>query len=69
LLTYIDDKGAVDLNFTYHEVEGDKPISKWIVVKVADFVRSKYGLDIKVKLNDKYILSLNNDYLVNDKPV
>lgn len=40
------------MNFTYNEVDGDKPISGWVAVKAADYVRSKYGLDIQVSIHD-----------------
>jgi hypothetical protein len=40
-----------------NEVNGEKPISNWIVVKLADFVRNKYGLDIKVSIDENYKIS------------
>ncbi|MBP1154505.1 MULTISPECIES: hypothetical protein [unclassified Paenibacillus] len=40
------------MNFTYNEVDGDKPISGWMAMKAADYVRTKYGLDVQVFIHD-----------------
>jgi hypothetical protein len=39
------------LNFTISETYGEKPISKWLVVKVIDFVKDKYGLNVQMTIN------------------
>jgi hypothetical protein len=49
------------LNFTVNEVNGEKPISNWVVVKLVEFVRYKYGLDIKVSIDEKYEVNLRHN--------
>lgn len=51
------------MHFTVNEVDGEQPISNWVIVKLAEFVRHKYGLDIEISFNLKVESSI-----VNDKP-
>ncbi|ANS73964.1 hypothetical protein AWM70_04755 [Paenibacillus yonginensis] len=39
------------MKFTVTEVYGSKPISNWIAIKLTEFVKQKYGLDIQVTVN------------------
>lgn len=36
------------MNFTFSEIEGENPVSKWMEAKLAEFVRRKYGMEIRV---------------------
>jgi hypothetical protein len=41
------------VNVTINETYGDKPISEWLSVKVRDFVKEKYGLDVRITVVQK----------------
>jgi hypothetical protein len=43
------------MNFTYTEKYGEKPISKWLTLKVKDYVKERYGLEIRISINPKYV--------------
>jgi hypothetical protein len=51
------------LNFTISETYGEKPISDWLVVKVKDFVKEKYGLNVQLAINsesmNKFLKAVN----------
>lgn len=39
------------MNFTFNEVDGDKPISKWIAARVEEWARTRYGVDLQISVN------------------
>ncbi|QYR20443.1 hypothetical protein KZ483_21905 [Paenibacillus sp. sptzw28] len=43
------------MNFTFCEIEGEKPVSKWIETELVKFVRRKYGMEVRVsfQLSDR----------------
>lgn len=36
------------MNFTFSEIEGENPVTKWMEAKLAEFVRRKYGMEVRV---------------------
>jgi hypothetical protein len=48
---YEPGEGRNLLNFTISETYGEKPISEWLVSKVKDFVKEKYGLNVQMTIN------------------
>jgi hypothetical protein len=42
------------MNFTYTEKYGEKPISKWLNLKIKDYAKERYGVEIRITINPKY---------------
>ncbi|MEK3873667.1 MULTISPECIES: hypothetical protein [unclassified Paenibacillus] len=50
------------MKFTYTEKDGDQPAYEWLAVKVKEYAKSKYGMELDiVVLPDREVEKSNND--------
>ena len=44
------------MRFTVNEISGPAPISEWFKSRLISYVKEKYGVELKVSVNEKFKL-------------
>jgi len=52
----IKEKEAGRMRFTVNEISGPAPISEWFKSRLISYVKEKYGVELKVSVNEKFKL-------------